>query len=315
MRTRRQSFQRGFTLVELLVVIGIIALLIAILLPALNKARKQANEVACGSNLRQMGLANMMYVNEHGYYPGDIAQKTGGAIFAVWPASLRLYMNGNQNVFLCPAQDSSLQLQWNQAFLSTVAPVAAGPNEQGYGYLSGEVMLCGELAPAQYIHNFSYGWNDWGVLQYFPGTNPTAPAYPGEAGSGIGLGLGGDIDTLANTNLANVTPPWNGGRVRNGRIAKPAEFIVISDRVTTATNRYRYNIDPTQISQYPSDIHRKGSNVLFADGHVGWYLQNDLINVYSTPPAGYSPAPGAWQQMNMMWNRDHQIYTPPPITP
>jgi prepilin-type processing-associated H-X9-DG protein/prepilin-type N-terminal cleavage/methylation domain-containing protein len=67
-----EGLQRpAFTLVELLIVIGIIALLISILLPAMSQARHSARTVICASNLRQIGLGLQLYVNENeGFFPG-----------------------------------------------------------------------------------------------------------------------------------------------------------------------------------------------------------------------------------------------------
>lgn len=113
--------RHGFTLVELLVVIGIIAILVALLMPALNKARIAALNVTCGSNLRQIGLGLIIYQNNFGELPlsstvaADYSGYTRHARYAAPPAvggswwvrlgllfDTRVMSEGACKAFYCP---------------------------------------------------------------------------------------------------------------------------------------------------------------------------------------------------------------------
>ena len=97
----KRNFMQGFTLVELLVVIAIIAVLMSILLPAVQRARDRGRSAKCLSNIKQMGIALKMYNNQYDDYypdydlPGD-ANQTG------WFRHLDKY-HDNRGVFECPS--------------------------------------------------------------------------------------------------------------------------------------------------------------------------------------------------------------------
>jgi prepilin-type N-terminal cleavage/methylation domain-containing protein/prepilin-type processing-associated H-X9-DG protein len=102
------KLRAAFTLIELLVVIAIIAILAAMLLPALSSAKQKAWTIRCNSNLHQIGLGMRMFADDHGeYYPesgGEIAwnPNTPDATTNGWMQQIFSYA-GNTNVFHCPA--------------------------------------------------------------------------------------------------------------------------------------------------------------------------------------------------------------------
>ena len=95
----RPVMVRGFTLAELLVVMSIIAILIALLLPAMSAVRARAREIVCLSNLRQLGLSSVLYVNANRGYLPRIAHTTAPT---GWLDTLRPHGNTDA-VRMCPA--------------------------------------------------------------------------------------------------------------------------------------------------------------------------------------------------------------------
>ncbi|HUB24346.1 MAG TPA: DUF1559 domain-containing protein [Tepidisphaeraceae bacterium] len=144
----------GFTLVELLVVIGIIALLIAILLPALNRAREQANLIKCQANLRSLGEAIQIYAYNtkgllpFGYYDGGENVNTGTLTFnsnyatngaSDWTTLLQSVMSSNAgNTFGQNGTgngnfgNNAYAASMRQVFLCPDAPITTTPGAEGF---------------------------------------------------------------------------------------------------------------------------------------------------------------------------------------
>lgn len=91
--------RKGFTLIELLVVIAIIALLMAILMPALQRVKRQAGKAVCQSNLKQMGLVVEMYTND---FDGKFHQESPAGPQYSWVYAMRPYYSHEPEIRNCP---------------------------------------------------------------------------------------------------------------------------------------------------------------------------------------------------------------------
>jgi len=249
---------KGFTLIELLVVIAIIAILAAILFPVFTQARAKARQISCLSNVKNLSLAVLMYVDDYdGKFPLIVYSGDSPYMADMWPNDVAKYI-GAPEILHCPADGN---------MTPTMGPALSY-------FVEGETCVGTTIEDYQDMNLYL---NGSGVFNCFGRPEASIP----EPGNTIMLRC-----TQIDTALYPMDDAYGVWNVRNlATLSRIMPCNIASLCTADAGDKYASGIY----------LHGGGSNFGFADGHAKWmkiekcYFPSNLFIVTQPNPGGPDP--------------------------